>query len=466
MISGSGKGSKTKSVPKPKAEQGPLIPGTGEPAQIWAKYLAEQHPEPAVIRERVNRLNDAKEYEHVIALIEATILSGDAQPWMYEVLGLTMQLAGRPDAQIERVLLSSVDFTAMDVDSMLFLAAYLTRFERVQRSLLLYQQASRIDPLRPEPYILGLKLAVQQQLPDAVEWAACGILQRAWTRQHDQLQHSAELAAAEARGWLEKTGDAERLNRFDDALAQARQRDLTIRLSWSGDADLDLVVEDPLGTECSFENRTSRGGGVLVHDGYGPNQKNTFELYVCPEGIAGDYRVKIRYAGGNVVAKAAKLTIIRYQGTPRQLERTRSVSITPGGQVIRISLKQGRRNELAPREQQRSTALSRPPRRPNVLQQIGPLDAGQRMAQQRQRRSRSRLMDNAVGSLTQTVGYNPIIRNVPEGIGFSAQGVVSADRRYVRLSVIPSFSTITDVFTFSFTGGGAGNGSTNQQPNP
>ena len=48
--------------------------------------------------------------------------------------------------------------------------------------------------------------------------------------------------------------------------------------------------------------------------------------------------------------------------------------------------------------------------------------------------------------------------------------MVSADRRYVRLSVSPQFTNITDVFTFSFAGGiAAGGGGNNnfgggQQP--
>jgi hypothetical protein len=32
--------------------------------------------------------------------------------------------------------------------------------------------------------------------------------------------------------------------------------------------------------------------------------------------------------------------------------------------------------------------------------------------------------------------------------------VVSPDRRYVRLSLAPTFTAITDVFTFSFAGSG------------
>ena len=56
------------------------------------------------------------------------------------------------------------------------------------------------------------------------------------------------------------------------------------------------------------------------------------------------------------------------------------------------------------------------------------------------------------------IGYTPIITNVPEGITLTATPVVSADRRFVRLTLIPNFRSITDVFTFTTAGGGAGGG--------
>ena len=57
------------------------------------------------------------------------------------------------------------------------------------------------------------------------------------------------------------------------------------------------------------------------------------------------------------------------------------------------------------------------------------------------------------------VGFTPQIQFIPDGVTLTVQAVVSADRRYVRLTVQPFFTQITDVFTFSFLssgGGGAG----------
>jgi hypothetical protein len=51
------------------------------------------------------------------------------------------------------------------------------------------------------------------------------------------------------------------------------------------------------------------------------------------------------------------------------------------------------------------------------------------------------------------VGYFPVITWLPEGTSLSAQAVVSPDRRHVRMSVLPFFSTIGPVHTFNFMTG-------------
>jgi hypothetical protein len=55
------------------------------------------------------------------------------------------------------------------------------------------------------------------------------------------------------------------------------------------------------------------------------------------------------------------------------------------------------------------------------------------------------------------VGYQPVIVTLPEGTNMSATGVVSADRRYVRITCVPVFSAISQVHTFSIANGNTQN---------
>ena len=52
------------------------------------------------------------------------------------------------------------------------------------------------------------------------------------------------------------------------------------------------------------------------------------------------------------------------------------------------------------------------------------------------------------------VGFQPDIQVINDGAQLFVRAVISADRRYVRLAVSPVFNNVTDVFTFSFVGGG------------
>jgi hypothetical protein len=85
--------------------------------------------------------------------------------------------------------------------------------------------------------------------------------------------------------------------------------------------------------------------------------------------------------------------------------------------------------------------------RQTVLEQLAP---GQTTAQTTPFATGARAAGNAA--------YQPVVQFINEGVTMSALATVSGDRRYVRLSISPVFTNITDVFTFSFIGGGGGTG--------
>lgn len=377
------------------------------------------------------------------------MLHGQAQPWMYEVLALEMEIAGRPKAEIERVLFSAIDFTATDYPNMIASAAYLVRFGRNEPALHLYRQASRIEPSRPEPYVLGLKLARRLKDYDAIGWAASGILTYAWVSNHKELHRQARDAVLVSQQELRSAGRDAEAEALQTAISEASKRDLVLRLTWSGDGDVDLIVEEPPGTTCSYEQPYSPGGGVLVHDGYGPKQSNCYEEYVCAFGAPGNYRLGVRHVWGDVVGKRAQLTVIRYQGTEREDRQVFTVPLGAEDQVVRVSLQSGRRTEMARVFDREAARQPGPDGRKASLRMMartggpGTPQAG-------------RNVQGSRGFVTGAIGFQPIVTVIPEGVSLSALAVISGDRRYVRLSVNPVFSSLTDVFTFTFAGGAAG----------
>ena len=75
----------------------------------------------------------------------------------------------------------------------------------------------------------------------------------------------------------------------------------------------------------------------------------------------------------------------------------------------------------------------------------------QRLLQQ-QWQQQQWLLQNRQGMMQQN-GFRPIVTWLPTGTNFSARAVVSPDRRHVRMSLAPFFSSIPRVDTFNYSTG-------------
>ena len=85
-------------------------------------------------------------------------------------------------------------------------------------------------------------------------------------------------------------------------LDQSLIRDIVVIISWTGEADLDLEVEEPSGTICSAQNRRTIGGGVLLGDGSRKLDKKSNVIGIgivrLSEGYDGVYRALDQAACG------------------------------------------------------------------------------------------------------------------------------------------------------------------------
>ena len=421
-----------------------------ERAKRWRERFAADADSPEAIRQTVDDLIAHRQYEEVIACLEQAIIQAKMQPWMYQVLALAMEAAGRPKTQIERVLLSSQDVISLDATSMMVLAAYLTKFERYERAIELYRQAAHLEPHRPEPFLQALTLARRTGNAEAIAWAAPEVRAYAWGSDRAALSREAEQAAADAIPQLTKGGQIAKALELQEGMRTARELDLHVRLDWSGQGDLDLFVVEPTGTTCSREKPYTKAGGIFVHDGSGPNQARCYDEYVCPRAMSGEYVIRVRHVLGDIVGKRAQLTITRGKDSPHEQTETQTVILGRVDQTVRISLTKGRRTDAtAPAQTPPKKAAGRSTTGTSVLSQLGNNPGGQ--------------IGGGTGSGAGgigNVGFQPVVSLISEGVSLTAMAAVSGDRRYVRISASPVFSNITDVFTFSFvtSGGGAGNG--------
>ncbi|QDT38036.1 hypothetical protein [Stratiformator vulcanicus] len=429
------------------------------PKATWKSFFAAHTPSPAALNRSTEKLHRKGRHDHVVELIRAALRVGLSRPWMYEVLGISLELSGAPQAEVERALLSRVDFVAADVPNLLLSGAYLNRLGAKRPALRLYQEAAQLDPNRAETYAVSLRLAQSLDDFEVIGWAAAGLMRTAWTDRGEALRKQAKdavLIAVEQLQEADRNEEAEQLrSQFDRAASQ----DLVLRLDWSGDADLDLFVEEPSGTTCSHEVPITGGGGYLGHDGYGPDSDNSYELYVCPLAFDGLYTVRIRHVRGNVVGKRAKLRIVRFRGTEQETVRVIPIELIGPETPVLVAMSAGRRTAAIESKPRRSAAAIPDTQRGSIHQLVGRLSPEQLAAgnqfQVGMNNGGVAIGGGAVGGAAfNAVGYTPITTTLSQGATLQTQAIVSADRRYVRITAAPAFTQITGVDTFSFVSGG------------
>lgn len=403
----------------------------GPPGDFWMKTLDKIKPTRTAVRARVRSLHEEGETEHVIALIQAALIKGQSQPWMYEILALSMELAGHPKNEVERVVLSMSDFGTANYDSMVQSARYLLSFERREAALTLLKQAADIDPDRAEAYLMAIPLISRTQSTEAAMWALPGAVSNLWGDGTNEARKEAESLARQLSRLLKRNGNDEAARELTDAVEAAGIPDIRITLEWDGECDLDLAISEPGGTRCNHQSPLTPVGGRLLADGFGPAEP--VEEYVCAKGVTGSYLVKVDRAVGEAVGNRARLTISVRNADGSVTTTKRSLDTSKETPPIRIELKQGRRTE------------------PQQVLQFAPPARRNRVPVAR---SDAPVRSGAVGLSTQ-VGV------VSEGVQLNAVPVVSPDRRYVRLGLQPWFQSVTGIETFRLSGGNANGGNAN-----
>ncbi len=408
--------------------------------------------------------------EEIVALIEAALRHDQAQPWMYELLALSMRTAGRPQADIDRAIMSAVEFTQNSSDLM-YLGAYLVQAKMDRQALKIFHEVSQLEPFWPEPYFHGMIAARNLDDLDGLQWSTAGILSQAWPIERAKMWDEA-LRVAEAK--LNDLRDSKRTdeaNRFQAVLDTALIRDCVVRVQWTGDADIDVMVKEPGGTICSLRNPRTTSGGSLIGDYSPPDGKEKvgghMAVYSCSQAFSGKYQVLVRRVFGNVPTGYVKVTADVHYNSPQAKETVwEKIPVKDGESLVTFDLSDGRRKESIRERQIVNAAVAAVGQMHQQLvlaQQLEALNdpnaASALAAAQQNSASASAAQSQPISPLAWpnvgrgAVGYQPVITTLPEGTNMSATAVVSADRRYVRITPVPVFSAISQVHTFSIDSG-------------
>ena len=106
----------------------------------------------------------------------------------------------------------------------------------------------------------GLQLAERLNDLEGIQWSSLGILKQAWPKEKAAIVQKARRSAGRGGTTEEPTIDRRKPTRFQAELDKAKIRDCVVKVTWTGDADVDVMVEEPSGAICAFRNPRTSGG--------------------------------------------------------------------------------------------------------------------------------------------------------------------------------------------------------------
>jgi len=314
----------------------------GPEDERWDRLFSEAVFSDTELAVVLQSLHEAGRRESAITCIESALRAGRIAPWLYDLLALQMKLAGRPAEDIGRVLQSRLDFGVTAVEDMLVTAAMLSRFEAWDTSLTLLRDAAQLKPGLPETWLLYRSVADKSGDREQRLLARLGILEWVWSGGWE-VEHAEALKVIEgvAKEFdsQQATGQAAELR---ERLRAAQRRDLQITLRWVGNADLDLLIRDPSGEECSFRRPETSTFGRLVKqagklDAGGTRPADThIEQFLQPRSLPGRYEAIVRFVGGKVASGTAVLEVIQNVGTPEEKRRTQTIRVGTEDSVVAV----------------------------------------------------------------------------------------------------------------------------------
>src|SRR3569623_2043514 len=328
------------------------LPAKQLPEAVWTAYFAEHQdgaaPTASAVRDWVRQLMRRGEHAHVIALIHAALRSHQGQPWMFEALGLAMQADNRSPAEIERALMSALDFTSNPTD-ILYLAQYLERAGLPQRALQLYSQVCDLAPDAPEAFVQGLRLAQRLDDVPSIQWATLGVLSRPWPKRQAEIAKEAYRVAEATLDHLRSERRKQEAQAYLAALDEAVIRECVVVVRWLGSADVDLSVEEPTGTICSYRNLRTAAGGVLLGDSTAAKRQGdaeaASEVYVCARGFKGRYCAHVQRVIGKVVANKISMDVYWHFLSNQARTESKHLELVDGKAYAEFELDDGRRTD-------------------------------------------------------------------------------------------------------------------------
>jgi hypothetical protein len=340
--------------------------GKTDPYAFYLSYYRSKDPgrtDPEKLRKTVRDLNALGKTREVHAALIGYLKNHprQAEAWMYEALALSIEINRGAAADVKTALNYAADLAErshnpnqlVSAADQLFMKGYL---ERVGPLL---DKAMELVPHRFEPIVMSINLAQKTKDPNRMSAAAERLLSLGWPGRDEYFR----IEASNQVDILDKSLREDKRTAEADALraklAASEARDVFVRLTWDGDADFDLVVDEPLGATASYQTPRTVFGGSVIKNGYGTHPE---EVYVCPRAFDGDYAVRVSSIWTNPAKPVTRLTLesFTHEGTAQEKKQVFELSPDKPNKPIVVHVSGGRRKTVLPYVDPVAALLSTP----------------------------------------------------------------------------------------------------------
>jgi hypothetical protein len=354
-----------KTPKKAAAGQAPMRAADQAPAdaiKFWDDYFKsndEKIVAPAQVFRTVAELIKSKNFVHVELALKSFLThhGKQAEPWMYEWLVKAIEERKHTDAELKTTLgfaaflakRTKSPYDLRRVADMLVVRKFYGTvgqpgFETNIGELL--DLSAEKEPANPYTHMMAINLALHDKDPKRMASATESLLSLGWPGLDDKVRRDVKEQVKVLEKNLRDDARGDEADTLLARLAESEARDLYIKLTWVGEADIDLNVDEPFGVTTGFRNPRSVLGGAIVKNGYGTHPE---EVYVCPRAFDGDYTIRVETIYNDEIKPIteATLEVITHEGTAEEKKQTHKINLEKPAPIV-VKLTGGRRKVVLP----------------------------------------------------------------------------------------------------------------------
>jgi hypothetical protein len=272
-----------------------------------------------------------------------------AEPWMYEALASAIELNQGSAGDVKKALYYAADLAQQthNPNHLVSAADQLLYRGYLERVGPLLDEAISLVPHCCDPMSMSILLAQKTSDPKRMASSVDDLLSLGWPGRDEYFRLESGNQVETLASSLEEGGRTQEAQELRSKLTASQARDVFVRLTWDGDADFDLLVDEPLGVTASYQNPRTVFGGAILKNGYGSHPE---EVYVCPRGFAGDYTIRVSTIYTNPEKPVTRLTLetITHEGTLGEKKQSLDLNPDKPGKPVVVHLDSGRRKKVLP----------------------------------------------------------------------------------------------------------------------